>query len=170
MKRITKIAPVMLLALCVGAVSWAGGPGCTDDGAKASATDASKASATATGSHCTGKGASAASQQTCALKTSQVMYSFSVPSVECEHCVEAIQKAAMETKGIACAHVDLSTHIAYIIADKNVKEKTISAVIAEAGYKNKYKGKGSKVEAAFAKSMASGDKNMACCAKSKDKV
>jgi len=170
MKRIAKIAPVMLLALCVGAVSWAGGPNCTGDGAKASATDASKASATATGSHCSGKSASAASQQACTIKANQVMYSFAVPSVECEHCVDAIQKAAMETKGIACAHVDLTTHTAYIIADKNVKEKTISAVITEAGYKNKYTGKGNKVEAAFAKSMASGDKSMTCCAKGKDKV
>jgi copper chaperone CopZ len=106
----------------------------------------------------------------CGVKANQVIYSFAVPTAHCESCIEGVQKAAMAHAGIACVHVDLSTHTAYIIADKNVSQKEIAKVIAAAGYKNSYKGEGSKVQAQFAKAIAAGDKGVACCAKGKDKV
>ena len=176
MKRLTKLAPFVVLAVCCAAVSWAGGSTCTHDDASSSS------AATTAGSHCSGKGASAsadgkcpmqgasAAGQTCSVKSNQVMYSFSVPSVECGHCVSAIQTVAMDTKGITCAHVDLSTHTAYIIAEKNVSQKQVSKMITTAGFKNKYTGEGSKAESAFAKATVSGDKGMSCCSKGKDKV
>ena len=161
MKKLTKIGAFSVLALCVAATSWAGGSSCSSEGAKSASA----------GSHCSGTKASSAAHEACGVKANQVMYSFSVASVECEKCIETIQKAAMAKNGIACAHVDLSTHTAYIIADKKLSQKDVSKLIADAGYKNKYTGQGGKVEAAFAKAMASGDKGVNCCAKgNKDKA
>ena len=160
MKNFAKIGALTLLALCMAATSWAGGSSCSMEGAKSASA----------GAHCTGKPSNAAQEASCGVKANQVMYSFAVPSVECEHCIETLQKAAMANSGIHCAHVDLSTHTAYIIADKKLSQKDISKLIAAAGYKNKYSGQGSKVEAAFAKAMAAGDKGIDCCAKAKDKA
>ena len=161
MRKLAQIVPAVLVSLCLAGTSWAGGAGCTSDGAKAS---------TEAGNHCTYKGANAMTEA-CTVKANQVMYSFAVPSVECEHCVDSVQKAAMAKSGIHCVHVDLATHTAYVIADTKLSQKDVSKVIAGAGYKNKYQGQGKQTEAAFAKAMASGDKSMnACCAKGKDKV
>jgi copper chaperone CopZ len=160
MKTLAKISALSLLALCMAATSWAGSS-CSSEGAKSASA----------GSHCSGaKGANAMAAKECGVKANQVMYSFAVPSVECDKCVEAIQKAAMAKPGVACAHVDLSTHTAYIIADKNVSQKDVAKLIAAAGYKNRYTGEGTKVQAEFAKAIASHDKGVACCAKAKDKV
>ena len=160
MKTFAKVSALSLLALCVAATSWAGGKSCSSGGAKA---------ATA-GSHCGAKDANAMAAKECGVKANQAIYSFAVPSVECDNCIQSIQKAAMAKDGIACAHVDLSTHTAYIIADKKISQKEIAKLIAAAGYKNKFTGEGSKVQAAFVKAIASGDKGVACCAKAKDRV
>jgi copper chaperone CopZ len=186
MKRFKHLTPFVVLALCLAAYAWAGGATCPHDGSSAATsgsqcTGKAAASSQAAAPHCTGKDASAsagvcpykgsmASGQTCTVKANQVMYSFAVPTAECEHCVDAIQKAAMDTKGISCAHVDLNTHTAYIIADKNVSRQQVSKMITTAGFKNKYEGQGQKVEAQFAKAMAAGNASMGCCAKGKDKV
>jgi len=107
----------------------------------------------------------------CNLAANQAIYSFAVPTVHCDNCIESVQKAAMAHPGIACAHVDLSTHTAYIIADKKISRDEIAKLIAAAGYKNSFKGEGSKVQAEFAKAIASKDKGVAsCCAKGKEKV
>jgi copper chaperone CopZ len=166
MKTFAKLSAFSLVALCVAATSWAGGSSCTSGGAKSA--EAKSADA---GSHCTMKSnATMTSGEKCTVKANQVMYSYAVPTVECGKCVESIQKAAMALKGVACAHVDLKTHTAYIIADKTVDQRNISKVIATAGYKNKYEAQGSKVQAEFAKAIASGDNGVSCCAKAKDKV
>ncbi len=160
MKNLMKIAGLSILALCLASSSWAGGSSCSSSSEKVSE-----------GSHCTMKSnTSSASHEACTIKANQVIYSFAVPSVECDKCVEAIQKAAMAKTGVACAHVDISTHTAYIIADKKVSQKDLAKVIADAGYKNKFNGQGKKVQAEFAKAVASGDKGVSCCAKSKDKA
>lgn len=162
MRKLAQIVPAVLVSLCLAGTSWAGGANCAPEGAKASAGEA--------GNHCTYKGSNAMAEG-CGVKANQVMYSFAVPSVECDNCVDSIQKAAMAKSGIACVHVDLATHTAYVIADKKMNQKAVAKVITEAGYKNKYQGSGKKTEAAFAKAMASGEKSMnACCAKGKDKV
>ena len=161
MRKLAQIVPAVVVSLCLAGTSWAGGANCGGEGAKASAEKA--------GSHCTYKDAMA--KGCTGVQANQVMYSFAVPSVECDHCIDAIQKAAMEKNGIHCVHVDLGSHTAYVIADKKMTQKDVAKVIAEAGYKNKYQGQGKKIEAAFAKAMASGDKSMnACCAKAKEKV
>ena len=162
MRKLAQIVPAVLVSLCLAGTSWAGGASCSGEGAKASAD--------AAGKHCTYKGANAMAGACEGVTASQVMYSYAVPSVECDHCIDAIQKAAMTQNGIHCVHIDLTTHTAYVIADKKMSQKQVAKVIADAGYKNKYQGTGKKTEAAFAKAMASGDKSMnACCAK-KDKV
>jgi hypothetical protein len=164
MKNFAKVSALTLLALCVAGTSWAGGANCSPEGVKAK-------EASAAGAHCGTKASTASKVADCGVKANQVMYSFAVPSVDCEKCIESIQKAAMASTGIHCAHVDLSTHTAYIIADKSLSQKEISKLIADAGYKNKYSAKGEKAQAAFAKAMASGDNGMNnCCAKGKDKA
>jgi copper chaperone CopZ len=185
MKRLKYFAPIAVLALCVASISWAGGSSCTKDGASATSTSttATTTGTTATGSHCSGdaamtsgkscpvKGSSAAAAQVCAVKPNQVIYSFAVPTAHCGNCVESIQKAAMDTKGITCVGFDLSNHTAYIIADKSVSKKDVSKMIADAGFKNKYTGEGPKVETAFTQAVATGGKNVSCCTKSdKDKA
>ena len=195
MMNLKKIAPMVGLSLLVAGMAWA----CETKTSSASAaskqcpfksqaeaqakgcpfsTQASHTmltgTGTAAGSHCDGVGKSAeAMAHDCGLKAGQVMYSYAVPGVECEHCIRGIQKATMAMKGIDCAHVDLSTHTAYIIADKNVSEKAIAKSIQDAGFKNTYKGTGPKVQAAFTAAMKGAAKNgMSCCptGKEKDKV
>jgi len=167
MKTLAKVSALSLLAVCIAATSWAGGKSCSSEGAKAEGAKSASA-----GSHCSAKdsNANAMAAKECGVKANQVIYSFAVPSAHCDNCVESVQKAAMAHAGIACVHVDLSTHTAYIIADKNVSKKDIAKVISAAGFKNTYKAEGSKVQAEFAKAIASGDKGVACCAKGKDKV
>lgn len=160
MKNVMKIAGLSLFALCLATTSWAGGSSCSSE----------KAESVSEGSHCTMKSSNAA-HEACTITANQTVYSFAVPSVECEKCIETIQKAALANKGIACAHVDLATHTAYIIADKKMSQKDIAKVITDAGYKNKFNGSGQKVQAEFAKAVAAGDKGVNCCAKgTKDKV
>ena len=165
MKRFAAIAPVAILALGLAATSWAGGASCSGDGAKSS-------SATMTqGSHCSGVEHSMAAKECPGLKAGMVMYSFAVPGVSCDHCVDSIQKTAMATKGIQCAHVDVATHTAYVIADKKMSKQQVSKMLTAAGFKNKYTAEGKTAQAAFTKAIASGDEGVnACCAKGKDKV
>jgi copper chaperone CopZ len=165
MKTLAKISALSLLAVCIATTSWAGGKSCSSTGVKADGAKTASA-----GSHCTAKDANAMAAKECGIKANQVIYSFAVPTVHCDDCTESVQKAAMAHAGVACVHVDLTSHTAYVIADKKVGRKEIAKVIAAAGYKNTYKAEGGKVQAEFAKAIASGDKGVACCAKSKDKV
>jgi copper chaperone CopZ len=131
-------------------------------------TETSHMKATA-GHACDGMGKDASAGQ-CGVKAGQVMYSFAVAGVDCERCVSRIQKAAMATKGIHCAHVDLSSKTAYIIADKSMDQKAITKVIETAGFKNNYKGTGPAVEAEFTKMMSTGSGASCCMKKNKEKV
>ena len=187
MKHIKKIAPMIALSLLVAGVAWAckssssaSQASASDCSSKTAAqahagacpyeTQASHAKLAGAGGHCDGVGKSAeAMAHDCGLKAGQVMYSFAVPGVECEHCIRGIQKATMAMKGIDCAHVDLATHTAYIIADKGVNQKAIAKCIQEAGFKNTYKGTGPKVQAAFTQAMKSSSKNGMSCSPSKEK-
>lgn len=174
MKRNNVIAIAAALTLCLAGSAWAGGAACegkTSEASKASSgTCTYKSDAKAASGSCTMSGAQAGA--TCGVKASQVMYSFAVPGAECDHCSDTIQKAALGTKGITCAHVDLATHTAYIIADKSVSKDAVAKVIQTAGFKNTYKASGPKVEAEFTAAMkAAHSKGMSCCMKEKkDKV
>ena len=169
MKKVLYAAPVMLLALCVAGTSLAGGPNC-GSGGKAEATSAKVASAKgAGGAHCEGmEGAKAMASKECGVTANQVMYSFAVPSVTCDNCVENISKAALAKNGIKCAHVDLSTKTAYFIVDKKMSKNDVSKVMTAAGYKNKVTASGDKAVKSFHAAFASGEKSVACC--SKDRV
>ena len=164
MARILKFAlPVAAIALLVAGSAFAGGASCgTGDAARS----------TSAGHHCDGGSGSASMTQACpTVKAGQNIYSFAVPAVECGHCVNAIQTALMAQKGVTCAHVDLQTRTAYVIADRSVDRKTVAKTIQTAGFKNRFKGEGAKVEAEFAKAMSAGDKgSVASPRKEKDKV
>ena len=169
MNRIFKTAaPLAAVALLVAGSAFAGGASCGSSDAARSASS---------GHHCQGVSGASASAMSCpTVKAGQSIYSFAVPGAECDHCVNSIQTALMAQKGVACAHVDLSTHTAYVIADRSFDKKAIAKCIQTAGFKNRYKGQGSKVQAEFAKSMAScAGKSAASCpykegSKEKDKI
>src|ERR1700741_2992839 len=147
MKRISTLAATIgAVALLAAGSAFAGGASC--------GTSESSAKSASAGHHCDGKDASAAIAKSCGVKANQAIYSFAVPTVECQNCVNTIQTALMAQKGVACAHVDLTNHVAYIIADKSVNQKAVAKAISAAGYKNSFKGQGAKVRAEFAKSMA----------------
>ena len=169
MKKVLYAAPAMLLALCVAGTSLAGGPNC-GSGGKAEATTAKVASAKgAGGAHCEGMdGAKAMVSKECGVQANQVMYSYAVPSVTCDGCVENISKAALAQKGIKCAHVDLNTKTAYFIVDKKMSKNDVAKVMTAAGYKNKFSASGDKAVKSFHAAFASGEKSVACC--SKDRV
>jgi copper chaperone CopZ len=165
MNRIfSKAAPLAAAALLVAGSAFAGGASCGSGDAPHSAS----------AGHCDGvKGASAMSCPT--VKAGQNIYSFAVPGAECDHCVKSIQTALMAQKGVTCAHVDLSTHTAYVIADRSFDKKAIARCIQTAGFKNTYKAQGPKVQAEFAKAMTSSSgKAAAACpykeSKEKDKI
>lgn len=164
MKRISTVAATLgAISLLVAGSAFAGGASC---GTK----ESSAAKSASAGRHCEGKDASAAMAKACGVKANQAIYSFAVPSVHCEDCVNTINTALMAQKGVACSHVDLTNHVAYIIADKSVNQKAVAKAISAAGYKNSFKGQGSKVQAEFAKAMGhSGEKGSAACSASKDK-
>jgi len=173
MKRISTVAATIgAVALLVAGSAFAGGASCgakESSEASAKSAEASAKSASA-GHHCDGKDASAAMAKACGVKANQAIYSFAVPTVECQNCVNTIQTALMAQKGVACAHVDLTHHVAYIIADKSVNQKAVAKAISAAGYKNSFKGQGSKVQAEFAKVMTvTGEKGSAACSANKDK-
>jgi copper chaperone CopZ len=169
------------VTLLASTTAWAGGAGCYDKGAEAQAakgcavSGAKMASAPgAGGAHCNGidKSNAEAMAKACTLGKNQAIYSFAVPGAECDGCAQSIQSALMREAGIHCAHVDLETHTAYVIADKKMNTKSLSKVIQTAGFKNKYRGEGKNVQAEFTKAMtqADGKSGMACCARDKDKV
>lgn len=126
------------------------------------------------GAHCDGidKSNAEAMAKACTVDKNQAIYSFAVPGAECDGCAHSIQSALLREAGVHCAHVDLETHVAYVITDKKMSTKSLSKVIQTAGFKNKYRGEGKKVQAEFVKMMSKSDvkSGAACCARDKDKV
>jgi copper chaperone CopZ len=164
MKRISSIAALCAIALLsIAAVSFAGGSACMSHESSAKTAGA--------GGHCSGSSDAASMAKACEVKANEAIYSFAVPGVECDHCINSIQTALMAQKGVRCAHVDLQTRTAYVIADHSVNKKAVAKTIQTAGFKNSFKGEGAKVQAEFAKAMTAGDKGINTCQrKEKDKV
>lgn len=163
MKRISTLPAIIGAVALLAAGSAYAGDHCGTGAKESSAKSASA------GHHCEGKDASSAMAKSCGVKANQAIYSFAVPTVHCEDCINNISTALMAQKGVACVHVDLSSHVAYIIADKSVNQKAVAKMISTAGYKNSFKGQGTKVQAEFAKAMASGEKGSGACSSSKEK-
>ncbi|HEU4725182.1 MAG TPA: heavy metal-associated domain-containing protein [Candidatus Eisenbacteria bacterium] len=176
MKRMNVLAALSMVTLLTAATAYAGGAACSGE-SEASA-KACKVGTTAkmagAGGHCDmGKGASAMAEgKSCTLGANQMVYSFAVPTAECDNCAEGITKALMAQKGIHCAHVDLKARVAYIVADKKMDKNSLAKCIQTAGFKNSYRGDGKNVRAEFTKMLTVADsKGAACCAtKAKDKV
>jgi copper chaperone CopZ len=163
MNRIlSKAAPITAIALLVAGSAFAGGASCrTSDAAKSASA----------GHHCDGAAGASMTKACPTAKAGQNIYSFAVPTATCSHCVETIQTALMAQKGVTCAHVDLTKHTAYVIADRSLDKKAVAKTIQTAGFKNRFTGQGPKVQAEFAKAMTAGDKGANSCArKEKDKV
>ncbi len=146
MKRNLMIVPAALAALSLGASAWAGGSMCSEK---------SDAKQTMAGSHCVGDASAHGSGQ-CTIGAQYSVMSFSVPGVECDACVNIVQRAAMSQKGVQCAHVDLKTRTAYVVSEKKLNQRAIAKAIADAGYRCSYKAQGPKVRAELMKAMASG--------------
>jgi copper chaperone CopZ len=156
------------IAILVAGSAYAGGASCGAKDAEAKSASAKSASA---GHHCSGVSDASTMAKACGVKAGQAIYSFAVPTAECDHCVTSIQTALMAQKGVTCAHVDLTSRTAYIIADRSVNKKAVAKTIQTAGFKNSFKGEGAKVQAEFAKAMTAGDKGInSCQRKEKDKV
>ena len=175
MKRISVLAALSMVTLLTATTAFAGGAACSGKDSEASA-KACKVGASAkmagAGGHCDmGKGANAMASGKCALGANQMVYSFAVPTAECDNCAEGITKALMAQSGIHCAHVDLKARVAYIVADKKMDKNALAKCIQTAGFKNSYRGDSKTVRAEFVKMTASSDKSAACCAsKTKEKV
>jgi len=176
MKRMNLLAALSVVTLLAATTAWAGGAACSgkEEGASAKACPyKSSTSAQAAGSHCDGKSMGAmADGKACTIGANQVVYSFAVPTAECEHCADGITKALMTQSGIHCAHVDLKNRVAYIVADKKMDKNALAKCMASAGFKNTYRGEGQTVRADLVKFIASSEaKPAACCAaKPKEKV
>ena len=59
---------------------------------------------------------------------------FTVPSISCQHCVNAITKEVTSLNGVQNVKVDLSTKRVSVQADEQVSTETIVNAINEAGY------------------------------------
>ena len=163
MKRTLFILPATLAALSLAGSAWAGGSMCSGkpDGA---------AKQTSAGSHCVGDASAQGQGAHCTIGANEAVLSFAVPGAECDACVKTIQRAAMEQKGITCAHVNLDNHTAYIVADKSVNQRAIAKAIKDAGFRCTFKAEGPKVRSELMKAIASGGSAACCAKKEKDKV
>lgn len=59
---------------------------------------------------------------------------FNVPTISCQHCVNAITKEVQGVQGVQNVKVDLSTKRVSVQADQSVPTETLVAAINEAGY------------------------------------
>lgn len=175
MKRMSVLAALSMVTLLAATTAFAGGAACSgqdEASAKACKVGTSAKMAGSEGGHCDmGKGTNAMTSGKCALGANQMVYSFAVPTAECDNCADGITKALMAQEGVHCAHVDLKNRVAYIVADKQMDKNALAKCIKTAGFKNSYRGEGKTVRAEFVKMTASADKDASCCAaKTKEKV
>ena len=59
---------------------------------------------------------------------------FTVPSISCQHCVNAITKEVSSVQGVQHVKVDLGSKRVSVEADSQVATETIVQAINEAGY------------------------------------
>lgn len=59
---------------------------------------------------------------------------FKVPTISCQHCVNAITKEVQGVQGVQNVKVDLGTKLVSVQADQSVTTATLVAAINEAGY------------------------------------
>jgi copper chaperone CopZ len=180
MKRMNVLAAMSVVTLLAATTAWAGGSACTGKDSEASTkaacptSGAKSTSASATGGHCDMSKGAMAEGKACTVGANQMVYSFAVPSAECEHCAESISKALLTQSGIHCAHVDLKNRVAYIVADKKMDKNALAKCIKTAGFKNSYRNDGQtarKELMTYMSASASSGKLDACCAaKPKEKV
>jgi copper chaperone CopZ len=164
MKRALIVLSATLAALSLGVGAQAGGSMCTGK------SEGAAKHVSAEGSHCMGGASAQAHGEQCTITANQAVMAFAVPGAECDACVKTIQRAAMAQKGIACAHVNLDTHTAYIVAEKGVSRNAIAKAIKDAGFRCSFKAEGPKVKSELMKTIAAGGPAACCAKKEKDKV
>ena len=59
---------------------------------------------------------------------------FTVPTISCQHCVNAITKEVQSVQGVHNVKVDLSAKRVSVQADESVPTQTLIEAIHEAGY------------------------------------
>lgn len=59
---------------------------------------------------------------------------FKVPTISCQHCVNAITKEVAGVQGVQNVKVDLASKLVSVQADQSVTTETLVAAINEAGY------------------------------------
>jgi copper chaperone len=59
---------------------------------------------------------------------------FTVPSMSCQHCVNAITKEVSNVQGVQKVQVDLGTKRVRVQADERVSTEALLEAINEAGY------------------------------------
>lgn len=59
---------------------------------------------------------------------------FNVPTISCQHCVNAITKEVQGVQGVQHVNVDLSSKRVSVQADASVTTETLIQAINEAGY------------------------------------
>ena len=179
MKSMKTMAVMGVATLLVATAAWAGGAACSGEKGAMAEGKACKVSeakgaqmAETKGGHCDmGKGAKSAEMAgKCELGANQMVYSFAVPTAECDHCVDGISKAAMAQAGIHCVHVDLKNRVAYIVTDKKMDKNVLARALKSAGYKNSYRGDNKAVRAEATKFMTASTGAACCATKTKDKV
>ncbi len=61
---------------------------------------------------------------------------FNVPSVSCQHCVNAITTAVSKLPGVSAVQVDLATKQVRVDTTQAVPAAQLQAAIADAGYED----------------------------------
>lgn len=59
---------------------------------------------------------------------------FTVPTISCQHCVNAITKEVSAVQGVQQVNVDLTSKRVRVEADERVTTETLVHAINEAGY------------------------------------
>lgn len=60
--------------------------------------------------------------------------SFNVPSISCQHCINAITNEVTTLAGVNNVQVDLASKMVRVESSETVSRETITAAIQEAGY------------------------------------
>lgn len=59
---------------------------------------------------------------------------FNVPTISCQHCVNAINGEVSGVAGVQSVNVDLASKLVTVRAEESVSRETLTAAINEAGY------------------------------------
>ena len=68
--------------------------------------------------------------------SNQKSVAIKISGMSCNHCVQHVEKALLQTRGVSTAKVDLSAEKAFVDYDQSeINEETLLQVVENAGYK-----------------------------------